>query len=121
MPALPTIAPWKRDWPQVLQMEQRYGHLNVPTLIVWGERDDMLPDAMGYKLLDLLPDARLRIVSSGGHCPAGQPPPMCGPDILQFLPARRDHGPRRAPIGAAAPERAAARTPLDAVFPVRAP
>ena len=101
-------------------MEQRYGHLNVPTLIVWGERDDMLPDAMGYKLLDLLPDARLRIVSNGGHCLAVERPQMCGAVIRHFVATRGSHWPRVAHIDAGATELTALGTSLDADSPVPA-
>jgi pimeloyl-ACP methyl ester carboxylesterase len=38
-----------------------------PTLLLWGDADPYSPVAVGEKLLESLPDARLHVVHGGGH------------------------------------------------------
>lgn len=38
-----------------------------PTLLLWGDADPISPVAVGERLRDLLPDARLHVVADGGH------------------------------------------------------
>jgi pimeloyl-ACP methyl ester carboxylesterase len=44
-----------------------YDHIDVPSLIVWGEWDETLPASMGHKLKDEIPGARLVKLSGCGH------------------------------------------------------
>ena len=44
------------------------GAVRVPALVVWGEDDKVVPLSAGRRYLKALPDARLEIVKSCGHC-----------------------------------------------------
>jgi len=44
------------------------GAVRAPTLVVWGDDDKVVPRSAGERYRSLLPDARLEIVRSCGHC-----------------------------------------------------
>jgi len=54
----------------------RFDRLEMPALLLWGERDPLSPVAVGRRLQQLLPDARLEVIAGGGH------------DLAQALPLR---------------------------------
>jgi pimeloyl-ACP methyl ester carboxylesterase len=39
----------------------------APVLLLWGDADSISPIAVGRRLLELLPNARLHVVKGGGH------------------------------------------------------
>jgi pimeloyl-ACP methyl ester carboxylesterase len=43
--------------------------INVPTLILWGDDDKVIPPAYGPAYQKLIPDARLEIIKACGHLP----------------------------------------------------
>ncbi len=43
--------------------------LNVATLLIWGQRDELVPPRIGARYLQLLPHAKLVIVPGSGHSP----------------------------------------------------
>jgi pimeloyl-ACP methyl ester carboxylesterase len=43
--------------------------VTVPTLILWGEDDKILPVAYGPPYRDLIPGARLEVIAGCGHMP----------------------------------------------------
>lgn len=43
--------------------------ISVPTLIIWGDDDKLLPAAMGPAYRDLIPNSTLDIISECGHLP----------------------------------------------------
>ena len=43
------------------------GSVTAPTLLLWGDRDEVSPLAVGRHLASLLPDARLSVVAGGDH------------------------------------------------------
>lgn len=59
--------------------------LNVPTLIIWGERDRVVPLAHGRKLLHEMHDARMEIVRGAGHLPHEEFPEMVNSLLVGFL------------------------------------
>ncbi|HEU5440732.1 MAG TPA: alpha/beta fold hydrolase [Ktedonobacterales bacterium] len=42
-------------------------HVSAPTLLIWGQRDVLVPPAVGEHLRDELPDARLLAIPNAGH------------------------------------------------------
>lgn len=52
---------WSPTLPPLLQ------DLEVPTLLVWGERDRIVPRVCGEQYQRLLPNAALEVVPEGGH------------------------------------------------------
>jgi pimeloyl-ACP methyl ester carboxylesterase len=49
------------------QMAPLLGELHVPTLLVWGEHDAVVPLECAQRYAELLPDARIEIVAGSGH------------------------------------------------------
>lgn len=47
----------------------RPGDVRCPVLLVWGDRDRILPIAAARALAAELPDARLEVIEGVGHCP----------------------------------------------------
>jgi pimeloyl-ACP methyl ester carboxylesterase len=46
----------------------------APTLVLWGDRDTLVPPEQGDRLVELLPHARLELVDGCGHNPADERP-----------------------------------------------
>ena len=43
--------------------------VNVPTLVVWGESDRIVPLSAGERISSAIPDARLEVIAGAGHLP----------------------------------------------------
>ena len=43
------------------------GDLTLPTLLIWGEHDKVMPLECAHQYQGLIPDARLEVISEGGH------------------------------------------------------
>jgi pimeloyl-ACP methyl ester carboxylesterase len=54
--------------------DRLYLAAHLPTLIVWGERDPMIPAAHGRAAHELLPASRLEIMPGAGHFPFNDDP-----------------------------------------------
>jgi 4,5:9,10-diseco-3-hydroxy-5,9,17-trioxoandrosta-1(10),2-diene-4-oate hydrolase len=56
-----------------------------PALIMWGEKDRILPVSHGKKAYEKLPDARLRIIPDAGHAPFIDLPEQFKDIIIHFI------------------------------------
>lgn len=57
-----------RDLPAAdRKLRRRLPRLNVPTLVLWGERDRVLPVGLAGEWASLLPDGRVEMIADGGH------------------------------------------------------
>lgn len=54
--------------------EEMLSSIRVPTLIVWGDRDKLLPVESAHRFDDLLPNSRKMILSGIGHVPMAEAP-----------------------------------------------
>jgi len=59
--------------------------IQAPTLIIWGQRDVMLPIELGYRLKELLPHATFTIIPHCGHRPMWGDPALFSQTVLAFL------------------------------------
>jgi len=59
--------------------------ITIPTLIIWGERDVMLPIALGHALQEALPHATFLMMPRCGHRPMLAQPALFSKSILAFL------------------------------------
>jgi pimeloyl-ACP methyl ester carboxylesterase len=59
-------------------------HVHAPTLLVWGERDRLVPIDLAAEWLRALPDARLAPLSAG-HVPMWDAPDELARVVLDFL------------------------------------
>jgi pimeloyl-ACP methyl ester carboxylesterase len=57
-----------RNW-HANRIEQDAGLINQPTLIIWGEQDQVIPLSDGHKLHDLILNSRLIVLKNCGHVP----------------------------------------------------
>src|SRR5262249_54012410 len=53
---------------------ERLAHLAVPTLLIRGEHDHIVPSSEGAALAALLPQAQLLIIPGSGHLPQQEKP-----------------------------------------------
>ncbi len=58
---------------------------NVPTLIVWGEHDGLVPVDHSGEWRARMPNARVAIVKGAGHFPHVECPEACLPQLLDFI------------------------------------
>ncbi len=70
--------------------------IRAPTLLLWGERDAMIPLANAKDYLRLLPDARLQVLPGLGHVPQEEAPAVALAPVRAFLNSGQE-GPPRGP------------------------
>jgi pimeloyl-ACP methyl ester carboxylesterase len=52
---------------QSLVLESRLGEVNVPTLVVWGARDPVVPVRQAYAAARVIPDCQVKVFKNRGH------------------------------------------------------
>ncbi|MGI8919352.1 MAG: alpha/beta fold hydrolase [Pyrinomonadaceae bacterium] len=63
----------------------KYPKITVPTLIIWGGQDKVIPLVIGELLDEALPDSRLVVIDHSGHIPQEETPEAVLPLVLDFL------------------------------------
>jgi pimeloyl-ACP methyl ester carboxylesterase len=71
--------------PDLGKMTARFEELDVPTLILWGRQDRVVPLWVGERLADQLPDASLEVLENCGHLPAEELPEESWEVLRRFL------------------------------------
>jgi len=64
---------------------RRRAQLRVPTLIIWGEDDQLLPVEQAYRAHQLIPNARLRVFPHCGHTPNVEWAEAFNREVVGFL------------------------------------
>jgi pimeloyl-ACP methyl ester carboxylesterase len=59
--------------------------IKVPTLIIWGKKDKIVPAKIGYLIKEKMPLAKLEILSGVGHNPHLEAPQILAEKILNFV------------------------------------
>ena len=67
-------------------VRERLGEINVPTLVISGEKDKMTPVKNGRFLADHIPNAQFAIVEGGGHMMALEQPSVVAELVKNYLP-----------------------------------
>ena len=62
-----------------------YGRIFVPTLIIWGREDRLIPLSLGQKLNATIPGSRIAILDECGHIPHEEKPEETSQIIRSFL------------------------------------
>ena len=62
--------------------------IRVPTLIVWGRKDRLIPVEEGKRLAARIPGSRLVVLSDAGHLPQREQPEAFSRAVAEFLSAR---------------------------------
>ena len=60
------------------------GTISVPTLLVWGDRDDFVPRSDQDALPARIPDAELKVYAGGGHAAHWEEPERFAADLAEF-------------------------------------
>lgn len=59
--------------------------LTVPTLLIWGSQDRLVPLELGRQLRQHMPGSRLLVLPGVGHLPMVEAPEKFNPAVLRFL------------------------------------
>jgi len=71
--------------PNLDELASRYAELEVPTLLMWGRHDRVVPLSVGERLAVALPNARLQVLEACGHLPAEELPTQSLTILESFL------------------------------------
>ena len=77
--------------PDIGAITRRYPTLQVPTLLLWGRHDRVVPPRVGAQLGRALPNARLHLLERCGHVPQEERPEASLRLLESFLDANRFH------------------------------
>ena len=61
------------------------GHVDAPTLLIWGGRDRLVPPGAATDWLRAIPGARLTVIDDAGHVPMVETPSVFAERLLEFL------------------------------------
>ncbi len=64
---------------------QQYKEIKIPVLVIWGERDEIIPLSNGQRLARDIPYARLESISNCGHIPHEECPEATNKLFENFL------------------------------------
>ena len=74
------------------------GTITAPTLIIWGERDELLPLEDGYLLVAAIPGSRLIVYEDTGHLVLWEQPERVATDLADFIAGLSTSGQNSTPI-----------------------
>jgi pimeloyl-ACP methyl ester carboxylesterase len=66
-------------------VEPELGRIRVPTLIIWGAQDALIPLEAGYKINKLIKESKLVIFDSCGHLPQEEMPARVVDEVTTFI------------------------------------
>jgi pyruvate dehydrogenase E2 component (dihydrolipoamide acetyltransferase) len=69
---------------QQLGLSERLSDVRQPVLLVWGEKDRVIPAAHAFAAASTLPDALLKVIPASGHVPQVEAAPMLARAIDRF-------------------------------------
>jgi pimeloyl-ACP methyl ester carboxylesterase len=93
--AAATLAGVRLD--QVYAVRRAAGRITAPTLIVWGDKDPVIPPDQMSVAMQTIPGAQSLVMRDAGHVPFVEHPEVFNPALLAFLSEAFD----RAPVGVA--------------------
>lgn len=67
-----------------------YQRIRVPTLVVEGDRDKLLPKGWSARIAEQIPAARSAVIPDAGHCPQIEQPLAVNELLLAFLASHRE-------------------------------
>ena len=71
--------------PSLDELTERFNEIRVPTLLLWGRHDPVIPLWVGERLAAELPRARLVVLDRCGHLPAEERPQASLAAVQEFL------------------------------------
>ncbi len=84
---LPALLSMLRHYPlETLEKEyRRFGREEIPTLLIWGDRDKTIPLENADKVKAAIPHAELTVIPGGGHSVLYEQPGVVNPALVKFL------------------------------------
>lgn len=76
------------EFEQLAAYDGRLAAMGVPTLLLWGEKDDFAPVAGAFRFQRELPDTELVVIEGAGHFVWEDEPERCAEAVTAFLAAR---------------------------------
>lgn len=71
--------------PDIADFQQRFGEIDCPTLIFWGEQDRILDPAAALRFAADIPNSELHLLANCGHAPQLEYPDEVAQSIEQWL------------------------------------
>jgi pimeloyl-ACP methyl ester carboxylesterase len=71
--------------PDLAELTKRFPEIELPTLLLWGDHDWVVPLTVAERLLAALPKARLEVMENCGHVPPEEFPKESLEVVLRFL------------------------------------
>ena len=71
--------------PNIDELIAKYPTIDVPTLILWGKEDEIIPLEIGEMLDAAIPISRLETIEHSGHVPQEETPEAVVQLVLEFL------------------------------------
>lgn len=68
-----------------LEVEPQYKDIDIPVLVMWGEKDVWLPIETGRKLSEIIPNAQFQTIPNAGHFSPEDKPVFVATHIDEFL------------------------------------
>jgi pimeloyl-ACP methyl ester carboxylesterase len=65
--------------------QQHYATIDVPTLLIWGQQDRIVPPMVGVGLNAVLPRSDLFFIDRCGHMPQEERPDIVNKRVAEFL------------------------------------
>lgn len=66
-------------------LEELLEKVKIPTLILWGKRDDVLPSKDAYYIKEKIKNSKLKIIPKARHSPHLETPEELAENIIQFI------------------------------------
>lgn len=70
---------------QTSEVESAIPKVNIPSLIIWGDKDNLIPISCGYNLAGQLRSSKLEVVTDCGHAPQEEKPLETSNLIKKFI------------------------------------
>ncbi|MFC7467047.1 alpha/beta fold hydrolase [Actinomadura keratinilytica] len=67
------------------EIQGRYGSIELPVTVFWGEDDAWIPVAKAYELASAVPGAELVLIPGAGHLVQEDAPGQLGTELARFL------------------------------------
>ena len=65
-------------------IEDKYGNIATPTLLLWGRQDKIVSLAVGKRLHQVIKNSQLLVIDKCGHAMPEKQPEQAAKAILQF-------------------------------------
>lgn len=89
---------WRGLKPEILQeIRDRADEIRVPTLVIWGKQDRVVPVTHARALGERVPNVRIEIFDHCGHAPMIEYPDTFNALVIEFIDAQCQNG--RASVG----------------------